>query len=122
MNTMLSKSAFLAALGAIGVYAVADSASATTGGALTCEIQIAKHNGDVELTGIVHAARATSGTYRFKVLNDGDGGSSTINQGGDFSLAAGESTVVGNTTLGNADDMRVKLSVTSDHGSATCSR
>ncbi len=122
MNTFVGKSAVVAALGALGVYATAGSASATPSGLIKCEIQVTKSKGEVELTGIVHALMATSGSYRFKVTNDGDGGSANINQGGDFQLAAGESTVVGSTTLGNADALNVKLSVTSDHGSATCSR
>ncbi len=122
MNTFVGKSAVVAALGALGVYATAGSASAAPSGLIKCEIQVTKSKGEVELTGIVHALMATSGSYRFKVTNDGDGGSANINQGGDFQLAAGESTVVGSTTLGNADALNVKLSVTSDHGSATCSR
>ncbi len=122
MTTMLTKSAFLAALGAMGVTFAADTSGAMAGDSLSCEIRVSKRNGDVELKGIVHAAKAASGTFRFKISQNGDAGSAQINQGGDFKLGAGESQVLGEATLGDAEGLRAKLSVTAGGATTYCTR
>jgi hypothetical protein len=122
MTTMLSKSAFLAALGVMGAAFAADTTGAMAGDGLSCEIKVVKSGGDVELKGIVHASRAMSGTYKFKISQSGGGGSADINQGGDFDLAAGESQVVGEATLGDADGLRAKLSVSAGADTTYCTR
>lgn len=114
--------ASLAALGLAALFAPSMDAGAAPAAGVTCEIRMVKRGGDVELQGIVHAAKATSGSYSFKISNAGSGGSSSINQGGDFDLAAGQSEVVGEATLGNAGGLRARLSVSTASGSTSCSR
>lgn len=122
MTTMLTKSAILAALGVMGVAFAAETTGAMAGDGLSCEIRVVKSGGDVALKGIVHANRATSGTFNFKISQNGNGGSAQINQGGDFKLGAGESQVLGEATLGDADGLRAKLSVTAGGGTTYCTR
>jgi len=114
--------ASLAALGLIALLAPAVDAGAAPAAGVTCEIRVVKRGRNMELKGIVHAAKATTGTYSFKIGNAGDGGSSVISQGGDFALAAGESEVVGEATLSDADGLRARLSVSTGEGTTGCSR
>lgn len=111
----------LAAVALAGLMAPSMDAGAAPGG-LTCEIRMVKRGGDVALTGIVHAGKATHGTYRFKISQHGPGGDADINQGGDFSLAAGESEVVGEATLGSARGLKARLSVETPNGATSCTR
>lgn len=114
--------ASLAAVGLLALLAPEMDAGAAPAAGVTCEIRMVESGGGVTIKGIVHAAKATSGSYSLKIANAGGGGSSSINQGGDFSLDAGESTVVGETTLGNADGLRARLAVTTAAGTTSCSR
>lgn len=112
----------LAAVGAgLAAAAASGTDSAEAGGGLTCEIRASKSGSGVELTGVVRASQATSGSYRFSVAQSGSGGSSDIDQGGDFSLKAGEQQVVGEISLGKGSfDARLKVS--SSAGGTSCAR
>lgn len=122
MSLATGLKASIAMLGLAAVFAPAMDAGAAPGGGVTCEIRMVKSGGGVELKGIVHAARAASGSYRFNISNDGSGGSSDVSQGGDFALAAGESTVVGEAAFGNADGLKARLSVSTSAGTTSCRR
>ena len=121
MSMLKTAAAGFAALAVLGLALPAERADAASGG-VTCEIKVVKRNGDVEYKGIVHASRATSGTYAFRISQNGSAGSALINQGGDFKLAAGESTVIGEATLGNGRGIAARLAVMSDDGSTLCTR
>ncbi len=121
MSKNLNRSiALAAAVGMFGAYAAADTADAGAG--LTCEIRMVKSGDDIQVKGLIHAASAASGSYKFRLSQNGDGGSSRINQGGDFSLAAGESSVVGEATMNGGDGLVARLSVSSPAGSTSCTR
>lgn len=122
MSTTHAAKASLAALGLIAFFSPSMDAGAAPTAGVTCEIRMVKRGGDVELQGILHAAKATSGSYSLKISNAGDGGSSSINQGGDFDLAAGESEVVGAASFSDANGLRARLSVLTGNGSTSCSR
>ncbi len=124
MSMMLFKAggAGAAAIALLGLMAPAHDAGAAPNG-VSCEIRMVKRASGVELTALVHAAKATNGTYSFRVSQNGSSGSSLIDQGGAFVLGAGQSDIVGEATLGNAKGVQARLSVTTADGTTTfCKR
>lgn len=109
----------LAALAAAGALSGPEGAEARASG-VTCEIRLTQSGGLTALTGIVHASEATSGTYRFLVSQSGAAGSSDITQAGDFSLAAGQSEVVAETTLGGRAGFSARLALSTGAGTTSC--
>ncbi|MDX2309500.1 MAG: curli-like amyloid fiber formation chaperone CsgH [Hyphomicrobium sp.] len=109
----------LAAVAAAGAVLMMDGAEAGTSG-VSCEIRATKSNAGVDLEAVVTSAKATTGTYKLMVSHSGVGGASDIEQAGDFTLEAGETAVVGEASVGGADVVRAKLSVSTAAGSANC--
>ncbi len=87
-------------------------------GPLQCEIHKTATGNSVELTGIVTSSSAIAGNFRFLVTKSGPSGSSNINQGNKFELAAGSQTHVGRVTINLEPDARavVELIATSNDG------
>jgi hypothetical protein len=87
-----------------------------------CEIQVVKeHGNNVTLEGVVFAKTAIEGSYQLRVSKSGGGGSSNINQTGDFSAGPGEPSTLGTVTLGGDGGSYVaRLTVTWDGGSIEC--
>lgn len=115
--------ALLAGSGALGlgfVFMSADGASAGSAPGLRCEIYQSQHGGGVVLEGVVFSNTAASGSYQFKVSKSGGGGSSDINQGGDFSVSAGGKSTVGSVSLGGDGGYTATLRVTADGHSTAC--
>jgi hypothetical protein len=75
-------------------------ASASTSGAVTCEIAVAKTRYGHTYTGIVHTETALAGSYKMHITKSGNGGHSVIKQAGNFSLKAGASATLGQATFG----------------------
>jgi hypothetical protein len=76
-----------------------------------CEIKATPGAGMVRLDALVHADKHVGGTYTFHVEKAGDGGSSTINQSGDFDAMAGHATNLGSVSL---DSKRAEYKATLD--------
>lgn len=57
---------------------------------IICGIEIQKTGRNMQLEGWVLADKNSNGTYEMKIRKSGSGGSSSINQSGDFSAKAGE--------------------------------
>jgi hypothetical protein len=72
----------------------------------------------VELTGTITSSVAATGNFRLMVTKSGPSGSSNINQGNKFDLAAGSQTHVGRVTINLERDAHavVELLVTSNDG------
>src|SRR6516225_8759543 len=88
------------ALVLLPVCAVAAMTTANqSDGAQLCEIKATPGAGMVRLDALVHAEKHVGGTYAFRVEKAGDGGSSTINQSGDFDATAGHSAVLSSVSL-----------------------
>ena len=87
-------------------------------GPLQCEIQKIDKGSSVELTGVITSSVAIAGNFRFLVTKSGPSGSSNINQGNKFDLAAGAQTHVGNVTINIERDAHVvvELLATSNDG------
>ena len=107
----------LAAGSAAGVTGSASAA----GDGVHCEIAVEKRSGGVTLEGFVDAASSISGSYELLVTKAGDGGSSNIRQGGEFSARAGARTPLGTVILGGGDGAyTAKLKINWDGKSAEC--
>lgn len=87
-------------------------------GPLQCEIRKIDAGNSVELTGIITSSAAVSGNFRFLVTKSGPSGSSNINQGNKFDLAAGSQAHVGRVTINIERDAQVvvELLATSSDG------
>ena len=88
---------------------------------LRCEIQVQERGNSVALQGLVFAKTAIEGSYQLRVSKSGGGGSSDINQSGDFSAGPGEPSTLGTVSLGGDGGSYVaRLTVTWDGGSIEC--
>jgi hypothetical protein len=87
-------------------------------GPLQCEIRKKEADGSVELTGVISSSQALAGNFRFTVMKSGPSGSSNINQGQKFDLAAGKESLAGKVTINLERDAHVviELVVGSDDG------
>lgn len=87
-------------------------------GPLQCEIRKNEIGNSVELTGIIASTQAIAGNFRFTVTKSGASGSSNINQGKKFNLAAGKESHVGQVTINLERDSHVvvELFAGSDDG------
>ena len=74
--------------------------NAQAGGPVHCEIQVKPLGGGIELQGIVFASTPVQGAYELQVSKSGGGGSSNINQGGDFDASPNAPARLGVVTLG----------------------
>lgn len=112
----------VAALVLVPVAAVATMSTAKTfDSTQLCEIGATPAGGGmVKLDALVHADRALSGSYTFRVEKTGGGGSSTINQGGDFDAKAGDTATLSSVSLG-AKGARYKATLDVTIGGKTVS-
>lgn len=69
-------------------------------GSVRCEIEVKELGAGVQLQGIVFAQQSGSGEYQLRVRKSGGGGSSNINQAGEFSAQADTPTRLGIVQLG----------------------
>ena len=86
-----------------------------------CELRAERSGRIVELEGLVHVSRAVSGSYRLRVMQNGSGGSSQINQSGEFDVRAGSASSLGTVSLLAAPGTyTATLTVQWDDGSFDC--
>lgn len=98
------------------------SEAETSAAPLTCEISLTETSGGQRLAGVAHASRATEGHYRLQISQSSPADRSTIVQSGTFSLAAGETARLGETTLGGSRARRnAELSIEIDGNRTGCS-
>lgn len=69
-------------------------------GSVRCEIQVEDLGTGVQLQGVVFAEQGGQGAYQLQVRKSGGGGSSNINQAGEFSARAHAPTRLGIIQLG----------------------
>lgn len=109
------------ALGA-GIVGSALAAAGSEQTAVRCEIQVKERAGGVTLEGIAFAKTAINGSYQLLVTKSGGGGSSNINQGGEFKTLPGRNTSLGTVMLGgDGGTYAAKLKVMWDGRSTECS-
>jgi len=89
-----------------------------------CDIEVVSTPQGTRLRPIARAAADLSGSYRLNVETTGAGGGSSVSQGGDFSLHAGQEQVLGSVSLGHADGTRLvaRMDLSWAGGSTHCVR
>lgn len=88
---------------------------------LRCAIVTHDLGDAVEISGIVSADRPVSGAYALTIRHQGAGGQAMIDQSGDFSVAPGRSTTLGEAMLGGpASAYRAELELTVDGRRLLC--
>ena len=84
-----------------------------------CEIRAEPNGGGVVLEGLVFADAPLTGTYSFRISQRSPGGSSQINQGGEFEATAGEPELLGTVSVGSGpNSFTATLTVSFDNGGA----
>ena len=112
--------AALATVGVIGALVHPATPATAARDPLSCDIQVSRSEGSVGLKAVVHAAEATWGSYRLRVVSSG-GNSSSIDQSGDFSVRGG-SAVVSSVSLGGSGTYTARFSITVDGRTSECSQ
>ncbi len=84
-----------------------------------CDIHVERQAGALVLEAEVFAGPAVSGTYQLKVWQNG-ASSSSISQGGDFTVPAGGSSSLGLVSLSGAGGYGATLKVTFDNDTVPC--
>ncbi len=89
--------------------------------ALQCELRISEEARHVVIAAHAQAAKAVSGHYEMTIRQRSRHGRSTLRQGGEFTLKAGESILLGDTRLsGQARDIDAEMSVITDGQTRPC--
>jgi hypothetical protein len=118
----LSAAIALTALATGAALAGSGGSGSMARGGLACGLSQTRSGGEIILVPSVQSAKAASGSYDLRVSGGGSGGTSTIRQGGDFSLAAGGSARLGSLSLmARGASYDVTLEVTTPAASARCS-
>ncbi|MCD2174825.1 curli-like amyloid fiber formation chaperone CsgH [Rhizobium sp. C4] len=106
----------------VGAVATMTAAKPIDGAGL-CEISATPSAGMVRLDALVHADKAVAGSYTFRVEKTGGGGSSTINQGGDFGARAGQTATLSSVSLAaRGAAYKAALDVTIDGKTVRCTK
>jgi hypothetical protein len=106
----------------VGAVAAMTTANQSDGAQL-CEIKVTPGAGMVRLDALVHADKHVGGTYTFHVDKSGDGGSSTINQSGDFDAMAGHAANLGSVSLDSkGTEYKATLDVVIGDKSFSCTK
>lgn len=103
--------------------AVASSASTSSFSAQPkCEIRTRAVQGGLQFEGAVRGAQGQTGRYAVAIERSGPGGTSELSQDGDFAIPRSGSIAVSSTELSvsAADAYRVRMTVWSDTGQASC--
>jgi len=111
----------LVGLGAAGFATADGSPEAALGEPPRCEIVASPSGGMVALEGVLHTDTAVSGSYRFRVVSHGGGGSSNIQQGGEFFAGPNEPVSLGTVMIGNGGgSYKATLEVVADGRTIAC--
>ncbi len=86
---------------------------------VSCEIRVNRHHGGVTLEGVALAKENVSGSYHMAI----SGGSSNVDQSGDFSASPGSPGSLGEVTLGgDGGSYYATLRVNWNGGSSSCTK
>ncbi|MBB4571197.1 curli-like amyloid fiber formation chaperone CsgH [Rhizobium leucaenae] len=106
----------------VGAFAAMTTANQSDGAQL-CEIKATPRPGLVRLDALVRADSHVGGTYTFHVEKAGDGGSSTINQSGDFDAVSGHLAVLSSVSLASkGTEYKATLDVVIGDKSFSCTK
>jgi hypothetical protein len=115
MTTYIRNLILPAAALSIAVFGLAAGTSASSSDDKTsdlpiaCGVSITKSGYGNTYQGVVQASEAVSGSYEFRVIKTGGGGSATINQSGAFAIAAGDEATLGQASFGGPATVDAQL-------------
>lgn len=121
MSAMPYTIAALVITGAACTASLATSQNAHANEAVVCELRLSESNRQVTIAAEAEARQAVRGTYELNIDQRSAGGRSTIRQGGDFDLKAGERTTLGQASFsGRSSDFNAELTVKANGQTKTC--
>lgn len=88
----------------------------------TCDIRVVKGGGAVLLEGLAFAPAPATGSYAFKISQDGLAGGANIRQGGDFEAGPGLEASLGMVSLSDQGGYDATLTVRWHDGAPPCTR
>ncbi|QQA43298.1 curli-like amyloid fiber formation chaperone CsgH [Pelagovum pacificum] len=92
-----------------------------TAAPLRCGLQVTEAGGMVTVEGVVQSDTAVSGSYALNLTRSAGGGTAQVQQGGAFTLAAGESGRIGRAEFnGRAADIDGQLTVNVSGADLVC--
>ena len=117
---MVRSSFRLAAL-AVGALALAGVNAQANSPTLDCGVSTQSERGLLAIEGVVLSPVALTGDYRFSLRSQGNGGSSNVSQGGQFSVAAGAPVALGKILVNSGATVDVDFTITSGGKQYDCS-
>ncbi|WP_338719772.1 curli-like amyloid fiber formation chaperone CsgH [Devosia sp. XK-2] len=108
------------ALGALALAGAAAHATSNDGG-LSCGVTTQTERGMMAIEGVVQSPTALTGEYRFALKSQGNGGSTNINQGGQFSVAPGAPVSLGKVMVNAGSAIDVDFTISADGKRLDCS-
>jgi len=108
----------------LGLAAAAATAglAGPDGSAVQCEIVEHSQNGMRTIEAMVTSPKAASGDYRLALESRGGGNSSSISQGGRFTVPANQTIAVGQMMIGDDARYSVDFSITLDGQTIDCTQ
>ncbi len=113
-------SAILLGLAMATIAAGAGLANSSAPNVTQCGVTATAERGMLALEGTIVSPVALSGEYRFAIRSAGNGGSSNISQGGYFTAAANEATVLGKVMINAGAHYEVSLDVSAGGQKIAC--
>lgn len=112
----------LIALLVLGGAGMAANAYGTAADGLACGVSTSNANGMLSVEGVLQSPEALTGDYRFALKSQGAGGSSNINQGGQFSATPGMPVSLGKVSVNAGANIEVDFTITTGGKKYDCSQ
>lgn len=112
----------LIALLVLGGAGMAANAYGTAADGLACGVSTSNANGMLSVEGVLQSPEALTGEYRFALKSQGAGGSSNINQGGQFSATPGMPVSLGKVSVNAGANIEVDFTITTGGKKYDCSQ
>lgn len=112
----------LIALLVLGGAGMAANAYGTAADGLACGVNTSNANGMLSVEGVLQSPEALTGEYRFALKSQGAGGSSNINQGGQFSATPGMPVSLGKVSVNAGANIEVDFTITTGGKKYDCSQ
>ena len=113
-----SAALMLPLLAGCGMAAANSDEATPAGDAVRCAIETTRSGGGVSVLAVAGSKAPTSGTYRLTVTGGG-GNSTSIRQGGEFSVGPTADAELGRVIVGPGS-YDVRLDLTASNGTASC--
>lgn len=119
----MSYPSFLIALGVLSASIAGFSATANaSSGDIACGVSTTTAHGMMTVEGILQTPEALTGQYRFSLKSSGNGGSTNINQGGNFTAAPGTDLSLGRVMVNAGSHIDVDFTIDAGGQTYDCSQ